>query len=79
MASSFEEVVKGLTLSPDDHLSLHKERQAIEDAISGLRALEREEARYAVKEERGIAREALENLRSLRPRIESLKPEASDS
>jgi hypothetical protein len=48
-----------------------KEKQAIEDALSGLRVLEREEARYET-DERRIAEAALEKLFTLAPRLENL-------
>lgn len=49
-----------------------EERQALEDALSGLRSLEREEARYAAAEERRIAEAALEKLRIIAPKLEEL-------
>jgi len=59
---------------------LHQpERQAIEDATNGLQNLEREEAQHAYEQEQRIAREGLAKLRSLRPRIENLKPDEFDS
>ena len=48
-----------------------QEKQAIEDALSGLKVLEREEARHEA-DERRIAESALEKLRTLAPRIENL-------
>ena len=53
--------------------SLHmEERQAIQDALNGLRMLEREEERYQA-DERRIAERALENLRRLAPKLEDSK------
>ena len=56
-----------------------RERQAIQDATNGLQNLEREEAQHASDEEQRIAQEVLAKLRSLRPRIENLKPDEFDS
>jgi hypothetical protein len=54
---------------------LHEpERQAIQDALSGLRSIEREEVRYADEKHREAAELALEKLRSIGPAIERLKP-----
>jgi hypothetical protein len=49
-----------------------EERQAIEDALNGLKMLEREEERYQA-EERRIAERALEELRRLGPTLEGSK------
>ena len=46
-----------------------EERQAIDDALSGLRSLEREEVRYAEDQQQKLAQEALEKLRSIEPKI----------
>ena len=55
---------------------LHEhERQAIQDALSGLRSLEREEVRYADEKHREAAKLALEKLRSLGPAIERAESE----
>ena len=51
---------------------LAEERQALEDALSGLRSLEQEEARYVAAEERRIAEAALEKLRIIGPKLENL-------
>jgi hypothetical protein len=48
-----------------------EEKQAIEDAMAGLRSLERYEADHVEKE----AEEALRKLRSLEPRLRRLKPD----
>jgi len=48
-----------------------QERQAIEDALSGLRVLEHEEERHA-EGERRIAEVALEKLRAIGPKIANL-------
>lgn len=56
-----------------------EERQAIEDALSGLMALEREEIRHAKGEQRKLAEEALEKLRLIEPKIARLKSDGSDS
>ena len=54
-----------------DMLFLHApERQAIQDALSGLRSIEREEAIYVAEEHRKAAKLALEKLRSIGPAIE---------
>jgi hypothetical protein len=42
-----------------------EERQAIEDALRGLRFLEREEARFNAEAERRAVEESLEKLRSV--------------
>ena len=49
-----------------------EERQALEDALSGLRSLVREEAEHAAAEERRIAEAALEKLRIIGPKLEKL-------
>jgi hypothetical protein len=60
-----------------DMPGLHEpERQAIQDALSGLRSLEREEFRFADAKHREAAKLALGRLRSVGPMIERLK--ASD-
>jgi hypothetical protein len=56
-----------------DMPGLHEhERQAIQDALSGLRSLERE-VRYADEKHREAAKLALEKLRSIGPAIERAK------
>jgi hypothetical protein len=53
---------------------LHEpERQAIRDALSGLRSIEREEVRYTDQKHREAAQLALEKLRSIGPALERLK------
>jgi RNA polymerase-interacting CarD/CdnL/TRCF family regulator len=53
-----------------DMPGLHEvERQAIQDALSGLRTLERVEAGYASKSHQEAAKSALEKLRSIEPAI----------
>lgn len=54
------------------------ERQAIEDALSGLRVLEREDIRYAEDKKRELAQAALERLRSLEPKIARLESEQAE-
>jgi hypothetical protein len=60
---------------PDLHA---EERHAIEDALSGLRMLEREEIRRAKDQERKLAEETLERLRSIEPRIAKLESGQTD-
>ena len=55
-----------------------EERHAIEDALSGLRSLEREEIRYAKDQQRKLAQEALEKLRSIGPKIAQRESRQSD-
>src|ERR1700722_17590762 len=56
-----------------DMPGLHEpERQAIQDALSGLHSLEREEVRSADEKQREAARLALGKLRSIAPLIERL-------
>lgn len=43
------------------------EREALQDALSGLRSLEEEEIRYAADQQRKLATVALEKLRVLEP------------
>lgn len=50
-----------------------KERQAIEDALSGLRSLEREEIIYAKDQQRELAQAAIEKLRSIEPGLRRLE------
>jgi hypothetical protein len=53
-----------------DMPGLHEpERRAIQNALSSLRSLEREEARYADEKHREAAKLALEKLRSVGPAI----------
>jgi hypothetical protein len=53
--------------------NLHRaERQALSDALTSLRILEREEARYE-ENERRIAESALEKLRMIAPRIQLME------
>ena len=47
-----------------------EERQAIQDALSSLRFLEREDVQRTAEIERQAAQEALEKLKSLAPRLE---------
>jgi hypothetical protein len=56
-----------------------QERQAIEDALSGLKSLEREEARFKAEEERrATVEEALEKLRAVGPTIQRLRKRQND-
>lgn len=48
------------------------EQQALQDALSGLRSLEREDAEYEAAAERRIAEAALDNLRIIAPRLDEL-------
>jgi hypothetical protein len=50
------------------------ERQALSDALTGLRALEREEARYE-ENERRIAETAIEKIRMIAPKIQRIEQE----
>jgi hypothetical protein len=50
-----------------------KERQAIEDALRGLRSLEREEARATAEQKRLAVEKSLENVRSIGSAIQRLK------
>jgi hypothetical protein len=55
---------------------LHQpERQAIQDALSVLRSLEREEVRYAEEKQKEVAKLALEKLRSIGAAIARVDPE----
>ena len=51
------------------------ERGAIQDALSNLAVVEREEIRYAKDEQRRRAQAALDRLRVIGPRIEGLPSE----
>jgi hypothetical protein len=56
-----------------DMPGLHEpERQAIQDALSGLRSLEREEVRFEDEKHREAAKLALGRLRSIGPLIDRL-------
>ena len=55
-----------------------EERQAIEDALSGLRSLEHEEIIYAKDQQQKLAQATLEKLRSIEPRITRLESGQSD-
>jgi hypothetical protein len=69
IAEDREEIVKrvaALRGMPGLH---DEERQAIEDALSSLRYLEGEEAKYQAEEKRKHAEDALEKLRSIAPKI----------
>lgn len=50
-----------------------EERQAIEDALRGLRSLEKEEARFNAEAKRIAVEEALEKLRFVNPTIRRLR------
>jgi hypothetical protein len=60
--------IEKLSTLPDLHTG---ERQALSDALSSLRTLEREDAQHA-ESERRVAEAALAGLRMIGPRIESL-------
>jgi hypothetical protein len=55
-----------------------EERQAIEDALRGLRFLEREEARFNAEAERRAVEESLEKLRSVGHTIQWLREGANN-
>jgi len=55
-----------------------EERQAIEDALGGLRFLEREEARFNAEAERRAVEESLEKLRSVGHTIQWLREGANN-
>lgn len=50
-----------------------QERQAIQDALTSLRYLENEEARYIENQQRAAAQDALKKLDSIAPAIARLK------
>jgi hypothetical protein len=52
-----------------------QERQAIEDALSGLRSLEQEHARFEAEKRRAVEK-SLERLRSIGPTIQRLNDSA---
>jgi hypothetical protein len=54
-----------------------RERQAIQDALSGLRGLEREEVRRADEKIKETAKIALERLRSIEPGIKRAQADES--
>jgi hypothetical protein len=54
-----------------EHPALHTaECQAIQDALSNLRVLEREEARLAAEEKRRLLQEAAQKLQSIAPKFQ---------
>jgi hypothetical protein len=58
---------------------LHREeQQSISDALSMLRTLEREEARFAQSEKKDLAEAALRKLQPIAPRIQGLERPESD-
>jgi hypothetical protein len=59
-------------LHPDEH-------QAIEDALYGLKSLEREEARFNAEAEHRAVEESLEKLRSVGHTIQRLRDRARSS
>jgi hypothetical protein len=61
--------IEKLHALPDLH---PKERQAIEDAMRGLRFLEREEVRHNEQHKRLAVERSLEKLRSIGPTIQRL-------
>jgi hypothetical protein len=62
-----------------DMPGLHEpERQAIQDALSALRSLEREEVRYVNEKHREAARLALDRLRFIRPAIKRAEADQSN-
>jgi hypothetical protein len=62
--------IEKLRALPDLHA---KERQAIEDAMRGLRFLEREEVRHNEQHKRLAVERSLEKLRSIGPTIQRLR------
>jgi hypothetical protein len=54
------------------------ERQSIEDALSGLRSLEKEMASYEAEQDRQATYEALKRLKSIEPTIRKLLTDRSD-
>jgi hypothetical protein len=70
IAEAREEIVKRVAALRDMPGIHDEERQGIEDALSSLRFLEREEAKYQADEQRKQAEAALEKLRSIAPRFE---------
>jgi len=57
------------------HPGLHKaESQAIQDALSNLRALEQEEARLAAEEKKRLLQEAARKLQSIAPKFQDNGP-----
>jgi hypothetical protein len=62
------------------HPGLHRaEYQAIQDALSNLRVLEREEARLVAEEKKLLLQEAARKLQSIAPRFQNLGPQESSS
>jgi hypothetical protein len=58
------------------HPGLHKaEHQAIQDALSNLRVLEREEARLAAEDKRRLLQEAARKLQTVAPKFRGLGPQ----
>ena len=55
------------------------ERGAIQDALSSLRVIEREEIRHTENEKHRLAHAALEKLKTIAPKIERLKNPPLDS
>jgi hypothetical protein len=62
------------------HPGLHKvEYQAIQDALSNLRALEREEARLAAEEKKRLLQEAAQRLQSIAPKFQDSGPQQNSN
>jgi hypothetical protein len=70
IADAREEIVKRVAALRDIPGIHDEERQAIEDALSSLRSLERLEVKYQAEEQRKKAEAALEKLRAIAPKIE---------
>ncbi len=70
IADARDEIVKRVAALRDVPGIHDEERQAIEDALSSLRYLEREEVKYQAEVQRKQAETALEKLRSIAPKIE---------
>jgi hypothetical protein len=78
IADARAEIVKRVEALRDIPGLHEDEQRAIEDALNNLRVLEREEVRYAADEQRKLAEAALEQLRSIRPKIERHAIDPSD-
>ena len=68
-----EEIVKRVELLEEMPGLQPKERQSIADALSGLRSLEREEARYEAGRQREAAEIALQKLSLIAPVIHRVR------
>jgi hypothetical protein len=73
IADARGEIEKRITALRDMPGIHEEQRQAIEDALSSLRYLEREEVKPQAEEQRERAEAALQKLRSIAPKIERNK------